>query len=98
LFQHRFINDDPGVDGRQEAALMNIENRELEECVEALKEVRRSMQGDADSCITAAFDEALAKLERCATEDDLAKAARDALGLLGDILTCIAVLGKFFGA
>lgn len=77
---------------------MNTKSSELKECVEALQEVRRSMQGDADSCITAAFDEALAKLERCATEDDLAKAAREALGVLGDILTCIDVLGKFFGA
>ena len=48
--------------------------------------------------ITAAFDQALAKLERCATEDDLAMAARELLGILGDILTCIDVLGKFFGA
>ena len=75
-----------------------MKNHELKECVETLKEVRRSMQDDADCHITAAFDQALAKLERSATEDDLAKAARELLGILGDILTCIDVLGKFFGA
>ena len=76
----------------------NTKNCELKECVEALKEVRRNMHADADSCITAAFDEALAKLECCVTEEDLAKSAREALGLLGDLLTIVDVLGKFFGA
>jgi hypothetical protein len=77
---------------------MKMKNRELKECVETLKEFRRNMHADADSCITAAFDEALAKLERCVTEDDLAMSAKDALGVLGNILTIIDVLGKFFGA
>lgn len=75
-----------------------MKNHVLKECVEALQEVRRSLQDDADCQITAAFDQALAKLERCATEDDLANAAGELLGILGDILTCIDVLGKFFGA
>ena len=75
-----------------------MKNHELKECVETLKEVRRSMQDDADCQIKTAFDQALAKLERCATEEDLAVAARELLGILGNILTCIDVLGKFFGA
>jgi hypothetical protein len=77
---------------------MTMKNRELKECVETLKEVRRNMHADADSCMTAAFHEALAKLERCVTEDDLAMSAKDALGILGNVLTIIDVLGKFFGA
>jgi hypothetical protein len=80
-----------------------MKNRELESCVEALEEVRRSMQDDADSCITAAFDKALAKLERCVTEDDptVEEAAREALAVLSDILACAGFaveLVKFFGA
>lgn len=77
---------------------MNIENQEVKECVEAFKKVRRDMQSDADCCITAAFDEALAKLERCVTEEDQAKSAREALETLGVILTIIDALGKFFGS
>ena len=80
-----------------------MKNTELKRCVEALKEVRRSMQDDADSCITAAFDEAIAKLERCEAEDhpSVEAAAREALGVLSDILTCVGFaieLVKFFGA
>lgn len=77
---------------------MKMKNYELKECVEALQEIRRNMQGGADSCITAAFDEALAKLERCATEDDPVWSAKDALGVLGEILTIIDLFGKFFGS
>jgi hypothetical protein len=80
-----------------------MKNTELKGCVDAFKGVRRSMQDDADSCTMAAFDEALAKLERCVTEDDPAveQAAREALAVLGDILTCAGFaveLVKFFGA
>jgi hypothetical protein len=81
-----------------------MKNTELMKCVEAFKEVRHSMQGDADSCINAAFDQAIAKLERCATEDDpaaVAKAAKEALAVLSDLLTCIGAaveFGRFFGA
>jgi hypothetical protein len=81
-----------------------MKNTELMKCVETFKEIRRSTQGDADSCIKAAFDEAIAKLERCATEDDpiaVAKAAKEALAVLSDLLTCLGVaveLGRFFGA
>jgi hypothetical protein len=80
-----------------------MKNTELKKCVEALKEVRHSMQDDADSCITAAFDAAIAKLERCEAEDhpSVEAAAREALGVLSDILTCVGFaieLVKFFGA
>jgi hypothetical protein len=77
----------------------------LLECVVALKDVRRSMQSDADSCILAALDEAIAKLERRMAEGDqtelnVAQAALGALAVLSDILTCagaIAELVKRFG-
>jgi hypothetical protein len=75
----------------------------LNKCVAALKDVRRSMQGDADSRILAAFDEAIAKLQCCVTEDDpmAAQAVKEALAVIGDLLTCAGVvveLVKFFGA
>jgi hypothetical protein len=78
----------------------------LTECVAALKDVRRNMQSGADPCILAALDEAIAKLERCMTEDDLtepsvAEAVLGALAVISDILRCIggiAELVKFFGA
>lgn len=75
----------------------------LTECVAALHDVRRSMQGDADSCILAAFDEAIAKLERCVAEDDptVAQAAREALAVISDVLTCtgaVVELVRFFSA
>jgi hypothetical protein len=77
----------------------------LIECVVALKDVRRNMQSDADSCVLAALDEAIAKLERCVAEGDLtepmlAHAALGALAVLSDILTCAgaaAELVKLFG-
>jgi hypothetical protein len=39
-------------------------------CVEALKDIRRCMQSDADPSIVAALSAAIAKLESCAVEDD----------------------------
>jgi hypothetical protein len=76
----------------------------LKECVVALKDVRRNMQSDADSCVLAALDEAIAKLERCVAEDNpteltVAQAASGALAVISDILTCVggmAELVKFF--
>jgi hypothetical protein len=78
----------------------------LKECVVALQGVRRNMQSDADSCVLAALDEAIAKVERCVAEDNptelaVAQAALGALAVLSDILTCvggIAELVKFLGA
>lgn len=80
-----------------------MNNAKLKSCVEALLEVRHCMQDDADSCILAAFDEAVAKLERCVAEDDptVAEAVREALAVLGDILTCAGFaveLVKLLGA
>jgi hypothetical protein len=80
--------------------------KKLAECVATLKDVRRSMQDDADPGIVAALDEAIAKLERCVAEDDptaptVTQAALGALAVLGDILAClngVAELVKFFGA
>jgi hypothetical protein len=77
----------------------------LKECVAALQDVRRSMQNDVDPCILAALDEAIAKLERCGTEDvdqpSMAQAATAALAVLSDVITCvtgIAELMKILGA
>jgi hypothetical protein len=79
----------------------------LTKCVAALQDVRRSMQNDADPCTVAALDEAIAKLERCGTEEEdqavptVAEAALGALAIIGDILACLggmAELVKFFGA
>jgi cell division septum initiation protein DivIVA len=80
-----------------------MNDKKLKSCVEALKEVRRSMQDDADSCILAALDEVISKLERCAAENDptVAEAVREALAVLGDILTCAGFaveLVKILGA
>jgi len=80
--------------------------KNLSKCVAALQDVRRSMQNDADPCVLAALDEAIAKLERCGTEDNqavptVAEAALGALAIIGDILAClsgVAELVKFFGA
>ena len=77
----------------------------LTECVAALKDVRRSMQSDADRCVLTALDEAIAKLERCVVEGDLTeptviRAALGALAVLSDILSCLglaAELVKLFG-
>jgi hypothetical protein len=78
----------------------------LKECVEALNDVRRNMQSDADPCVLSALDEAIEKLTRCVAEGDpteqtIAQAARDALAVISDILTCagaVVELVKFFGA
>ena len=63
------------------------------------------MQNDADPCVLAALDEAIAKLERCLTEDidqpSVAQAAFSALAVISDIVTCltgVAELVKFLGA
>ena len=81
--------------------------KNLSKCVAALQDVRRSMQNDADPRIVAALDEAIAKLERCGTEEEdqavptVAEAALGALAVIGDILAClsgVAELVKFFGA
>ena len=79
--------------------------KKLTECVAALKDVRRSMQDDADPCMVAALDEAIAKLERCMAEENVddqgvARAVMGALAVISDILTCattIAELIKLFG-
>jgi hypothetical protein len=75
----------------------------LKECVAALKDVRRSLQSDADPCVFAALDKVICKFERCVAEDDptTAQAVREALAVISDILTCAGVaveLVKFFGA
>jgi hypothetical protein len=69
-------------------------NTTLLECVEALKDLRRNMQNDADPCIAAALSAAIAKLECCAvngspTQPDLADAALGALGVISDIVMCL---------
>jgi len=72
-------------------------------CADALKDVRRNMQDDADPCILAALDEAISHLERCEAEDDAneaMKAAVKGLAVVSDILTCmtgIAELVKLLG-
>ena len=72
-------------------------------CVEALKDVRRNMQNDADPCILAALDEAIGHMERCEADDDpneTMKAALHGLAVVSDILTCaagIAELVKLLG-
>lgn len=91
--------------GAKEASLRKMQNvKQLTECVVALKDVRRDMQGDADRCILATLDEAIAKLECCMAEENIddqgvARAVMESLAVLGDILTCfttIAELMKFF--
>ncbi len=62
-------------------------------CVEALKNVRRSMQSDADSCVLTALDEVITDLERWLadnnlTESETTEAGLRALAVLSDILTC----------
>ena len=63
-------------------------------CVEALRDVRRSLQDDAEPSIVAALSEAIAELERSVKNDDLTKpelaeAAFKALAVIGDVLVCI---------
>ena len=77
----------------------------LKECVQALKDVRSNMQNDVDPCILAAVDEAIAKFERCETEDinqpSVAQATLTALAVISDIVTCltgVAELVKLLGA
>lgn len=75
-------------------------------CVVALKDVRRNMQSDANSCMLTALDEVIAELERYVaegdpTEPELTEAVLGALAVLSDILTCIGVtaeLVKLFSA
>ena len=69
-------------------------NNNLSECVVALKDVRRSMQSDADPRVMAALSAAIAKLESCAgsespTQPDLADAALGALAVISDIVICL---------
>ena len=69
-------------------------DKTLLECVAALKDVRRSMQSDADPRVMAALSAAIAKLESCArsespTEPDLADAALGALAVISDIVVCL---------
>jgi hypothetical protein len=81
-------------------------NKTLSECVAALKDVRRSMQNDADPRIVAALGAAIAKLERCAgsespTQLEIADAALGALAVISDVVIClngIAELLHHFGA
>jgi histidinol-phosphate/aromatic aminotransferase/cobyric acid decarboxylase-like protein len=66
-------------------------NNNLLECVDALKDVRRCMQNDADPSIVAALSAAITKLESCATDDgptprELGEAALGALGVISDIV------------
>jgi hypothetical protein len=77
--------------------------RKRTKCADALKDVRRNMQDDADPCILAALDEAINHLERCEAENDTneaMKAAAHGLAVVSDILTCmtgIAELVKLLG-
>jgi hypothetical protein len=66
----------------------------LSECVEALKDVRRYMQGVTDPGIVAALSAAIAELESCVVEDgstqpDLAEAALGALAVISEIIVCL---------
>lgn len=76
--------------------------KKLSKAVETLKNVRRALQNDADCCVLAALDEAIAELQRCLVEGDPVKsreAVLKALAVLSDILTCLGVtveLVKFF--
>jgi hypothetical protein len=77
----------------------------LKNCVAALKDARRNMQNEAEHCVVATLDDAIAELERCAAEDNpteqtVAQAARKALAVLGEVvagLNGIAELIKIFG-
>jgi hypothetical protein len=75
----------------------------LSECVAAFKDVRRNMQRDANSCVSA-LDEAIAELERVAegqpTEHDVTQAVLGAFAVVSKILACatdIEKLVKAFG-
>lgn len=66
-------------------------------CVDALKDVRRNMQNDADPCIVAALDEAIGQMERCRAEDDpneVMKAAVRGLAVISDIVTCVTGIAE----
>ena len=72
-------------------------NNKLSECVDALNDVRRYMQNDADPSIVAALGAAIAKLESCAdepTQPSLAEAALGALGVISDIVTCLGAVAE----
>jgi hypothetical protein len=103
LFQHHSGRRSQGVfDWRQRKRLSMNKVKQLSECVDALCDVRRSLQDDADSRILAALDEAIAKLQRCRPEDesDVAEATLRGFAIVSDILTCvttIADLMKFLG-
>jgi hypothetical protein len=80
-----------------------MKNSDLRSCIDALKQVRCSMQDDADVCVKSALNEAIAKLERCDAEDApmIAQAVKEALAVLSDILTCAGFavgLLKFFSS
>ena len=74
--------------------------------VAALQDVRRAMQNNADPCILAALDAAIAKLEAVIAEGGpnhprWQEAVAESLAVLGDLLTCagaIAELVKTFNA
>lgn len=72
---------------------------QLSKCVEALKDVRRTMQDDADPCILAALDEVIAKFQRGLAEDipagpTMAQAVSEALAVLSAILTCVTGIAE----
>jgi hypothetical protein len=76
-------------------------DNQLSKCVEALNDVRRSMQNDADPRIMAALSAAIAELERCAgsespTRPDLADAALRALAVISDIVVCLNGIAELF--
>ncbi len=56
--------------------------KQLTKCADALKDVRRKMQNDADPCILAALDEAIGHMERCEADDDPNETMKAALNEL----------------
>ena len=69
---------------------------ELSKCVEALKEVRRSLHDGTDPIIGVALDKVIAGFEGCmcnaniASESELSAMVKEALEILSYILSCCA--------
>jgi hypothetical protein len=69
-------------------------NNKLLKCVAALKDVRRSMQSDADPSVMAALSAAIADLESCAGNESptqlmLADKALRAFAAISDIVVAL---------
>ncbi len=74
-------------------------NNNLLECVAALKDVRRSMQNDADPRIMATLSAAIAKLECCAasespSEPEAAAVGLEALAAINEVLIFLNVVAE----